>query len=348
METFNANNTASAKDGIFGIPCSPDKAMIHILPVPWEVTTSYGAGTADGPSLIRQASEQIDFLDYEIGRTYQVGIYMYDEATDIRQLNNTLKALAQEVIALQTQPQVDQVHLKNLLQKINDGCKTMTQWVYDQTRKTLNSGKWPVLLGGDHSTPLGAIKAVSEFYKGKVGILHFDAHADLRKAYQGFHQSHASIMYNVLNLDPGPNKLVQVGIRDFCEEEYERILGMPGRVKTFFDIDLKRDLFEGQTWNGICQNITSELPENVYISFDIDGLDPALCPGTGTPVPGGLSFNEAFYLLYSLHKAGKKIVGFDINEVSAAGLKDDEWNGNVASRLLYKMCGWLAKTQRLI
>lgn len=348
MTKFDVNTSTSADFGIFGIPCTPEEALIHITPVPWEVTTSYGAGAALGPQLIRQASEQVDLLDIEIGKTYEAGIYMHEEPQHILELNNTLKPLAQELIEMRTNNSTDEAKMNQILQKVNQGSILMTQWVFEQTRDVLKKGKWPVLVGGDHSTPLGAIKAISEHYKGKVGILHVDAHADLRKSYQGFQQSHASIMRNVLALDPAPQKLVQVGIRDFCEEEYDFILSQPGRIKTFFDLDIKRDLFEGHTWNGLCQQITSELPENVYVSFDIDGLDPALCPGTGTPVPGGLSMNEAFYLLYSLHKAGKKIVGFDINEVSSAGDKEDEWNGNVGARLLYKMCGWLAKTQRLI
>lgn len=352
MNQFDINTTTSSEFGIFGIPCTPEKAQIHITPVPWEVTTSYGAGTAQGPQLIRQASEQVDFFDIEIGRTYEVGIYMQDEPKHILELNNTLKPMAQELIDLKTNhPELttdQKAKEQMLLDKINQGCNLMTQWVYEQTKEVLKVGKWPVLLGGDHSTPLGAIKAISEHYKGNVGLLHIDAHADLRKSYQGFHQSHASIMHNVLKLNPKPKKLVQVGIRDFCEEEHDSILESPHLIKTFFDVDLKRDLFEGQTWNGICQQITSELPELVYVSFDVDGLDPSLCPNTGTPVPGGLSMNEAFYLLYSLYKSGKKIVGFDINEVSSAGNAEDQWNGNVGARLLYKMCGWLAKTQKLI
>lgn len=348
MADFDANTSYSADFGIFGVPTSPEKAQIHIIPVPWEVTTSYGAGAALGPELVRQASIQLDLFDLEVGPTYQVGIHMQDIPTHIRDLNDTLKPLAQKVIELRTNGSTDEGQINQLLQKVNQGSTLMTQWVYEQTKEVLKCGKWPVTLGGDHSTPLGAIKAISEHYKGKVGILHIDAHADLRKRYQGFYQSHASIMHNVLQLDPAPKKLVQVGIRDFCEEEYNYILSLPGRVRTFFDLDLKRDLFEGQTWNGICQQITSELPELVYISFDIDGLDPALCPGTGTPVAGGLTINEAFYLLYSLHKAGKKIVGFDLNEVSSAGDSTDEWNGNVGGRILYKMCGWLAKSQGLL
>jgi len=343
---FNA--ASSADFGIFGVPCASEKARIHITPVPWEVTTSYGAGTAQGPQLIRKASEQVDLFDIETGKAYEAGIYMEDQPTSILELNDQLKPLAQEIMELRTQNSSDQSQIEGLLAQVNQGSRQMTEWVYQQTRNLLHRGKWPVLLGGDHSTPLGAIQAVCEYYGSKVGVLHVDAHADLRKSYQGFEQSHASIMRNVLELPAAPRKLVQVGIRDFCEEEFDFIQSQAGIIKTFFDLDIKRELFEGNTWNGLCQQIAGELPENVYISFDIDGLDPALCPGTGTPVPGGLSMNEAFYLLASLHRAGKKIVGFDINEVSAARDSEDEWNGNVGARLLYKMCGWLAKSQGLI
>lgn len=154
-------------------------------------------------------------------------------------------------------------------------------------------------------------------------------------------------MYNVMNLYEAPKKLVQVGIRDFCEEEYRYIQNNSKKIKTFFDYELKSALYEGQTWNGICQGIISELPELVYVSFDIDGLDPSLCPGTGTPVAGGLSLPEAFYLFAALIRAGKKLVGFDLNEVSAGNIEDDEWNGNVGARVAYKLLGWLARSQKL-
>lgn len=347
MSQFDPNQMSASNQGIFGLPSDPDNSLIHILPVPWEVTTSYGLGTAKGPSLIRQASEQVDLFDLEIGNTYTAGIYMHPEPSAIEELNRTLKPLALEIVDRLAQGEPPDALAKQI-QKINQGSHLMTQWVYQETQKILNKGKLPAILGGDHSVPLGAIKALSEHYKGKIGILHIDAHADLRREYQGFHQSHASIMYNVLNLNPAPQKIVQVGIRDFCQEEYECILDQSGKIKTFFDLHLKRDLSEGQTWNGLCQTIVSELPDLVYISFDIDGLDPALCPNTGTPVPGGLQWSEALYLLYALHKANKKIVGFDLNEVSPGAEEANEWNGNVGARLLYKLCGWMAKTQNLV
>src|SRR5690606_13345614 len=119
------------------------------------------------------------------------------------------------------------------------------------------------------------------------GLLQIDAHADLREAYEGFKYSHASIMYNVLNEIPQVQKLVQVGIRDYGDDELTMIRTEKNRVVTFFDRDLKEAEYEGQTWKALCEQIVDELPQNVYISFDIDGLDPKLCPNTGTPVPGG-------------------------------------------------------------
>jgi agmatinase len=219
----------------------------------------------------------------------------------------------------------------------------LNEWVYERSTAILKEGKFLALIGGDHSTPYSGIRAISEKFKGDFGILHIDAHADLRDAYEGFQHSHASIMHNVMTSNFAPKKLVQVGIRDFCEDEYNYIKSSEGRIRTFFDLELKRGLAEGKSWMQLCDQIVSELPRNVYVSFDIDGFDPVLCPNTGTPVPGGLSFSDAAFLLSSLHRHGKTIIGFDLNEV-APGEDGDEWDGNVGSRILYKMCGWMMIT----
>ncbi|RYZ80418.1 MAG: arginase, partial [Proteobacteria bacterium] len=199
------------------------------------------------------------------------------------------------------------------------------------------------LVGGDHSTPWGAIRAVAEEFKNDFGVLHIDAHADLRNAYQGLTQSHASIMYNVMTAEARPKKLVQIGIRDFCEEEYEFIQTRPD-IKTFFDIELKHRLLRGESWAQVCKDVINELPDNVYISFDIDGLDPAFCPSTGTPVPGGLSVDQVFFLFAEVVRSGKKIIAFDLNEVSTGGAEEAAWDGNVGARVLYKLCGWAVKS----
>lgn len=340
--SFDPTTTISSEFGIFGIPLTEEQCRVVLVPVPWEVTTSYGEGASQGPQIIRQASEQIDLFDFETGKAYEQGYYMRPIPEDLQKLNAQYKAKAQELIEMRTSLSEDHAKMNALAAEVNDACEKMTGWVHDQCRDVLQKGKLLGLVGGDHSTPLGAIRAVSEAHRGEFGILHIDAHADLRKAYQGFTQSHASIMYNVMNDDKKPHKLVQVGIRDFCEEEYD-FSNSRADIKTFYDIELKRRLLQGESWQHICHDILHELPEKVYISFDIDGLDPAFCPHTGTPVPGGLSVDQVFFLFHELHRAGKKVIAFDLNEVSTGGLSEAEveWDGNVGARILYKLCGWL-------
>lgn len=343
MSPFDPTTTISSEFGIFGIPLSEAESQIVLLPVPWEVTTSYGAGASRGPEIIRAASEQIDLFDFETGKFYERGIFMREIPQDILALNDQMKAKAQQIIEMKTNLS-DQVELMNqLTAEVNQACLRMTDWVYAKSLEILKNGKLLGLVGGDHSSPLGAIRAITEKYQGDVGVLHIDAHADLRKAYQGFHQSHASIMYNVMTEQLPPARLVQVGIRDFCEEEFE-FSKSNSRIKTFYDIGLKQRLMRGESWDQVVEEIISHLPKNVYVSFDIDGLDPAFCPHTGTPVPGGLSIDQVFYLFNKLVQSGRKIVAFDLNEVSTGGQdpEDAEWDGNVGARVLYKLCGWLA------
>jgi agmatinase len=218
----------------------------------------------------------------------------------------------------------------------------MNVWVLEQSRAWLAKGKIVGVVGGDHSVPFGCIQACAEKWPG-LGVLHLDAHADLREAYEGFTWSHASIMFNVMTRIPQVKKLVQVGIRDFGEAEYNFIVASNGRVKTFYDAALKAGQFAGMPWRDEVDNIVRELPQNVYLSFDIDGLDPTLCPHTGTPVPGGLSFAQACALVEGVVRAGKRIVGFDLNEV-APSADGGDWDGNVGARLLYKMIGWTLRS----
>ncbi|MFM8960365.1 MAG: arginase family protein, partial [Bacteroidota bacterium] len=167
------------------------------------------------------------------------------------------------------------------------------------------------------------------------GILQIDAHMDLREAYEGFRYSHASIMFNALQI-PSLTSLVQVGIRDYCPAEKE-LAQEDDRIRSWFDHDLQAANFRGQHWNNLCVDIIKDLPDKVYVSFDIDGLEPFNCPGTGTPVPGGLAYAQAIHLLETLYHSGREIIGFDLCEV-APSKGDREWNANVGARILYKLC----------
>ncbi len=346
--SFDATTAVSSEFGIFGIPMSEAESRVILLPVPWEVTTSYGAGASFGPALIRKASEQIDLFDLELGKAYEQGYHMLPHPKEIKDLNDKMKIKAQKLIQLVTEQSEDQEQMDQLRKDVNNASDYLNNWVYQQSKQVLDGGKLLGLVGGDHSSPLGCIHAVSEKHQGEFGILHIDAHSDTRKAYHGFTHSHASIMYNIMTAPWKPKKLVQMGIRDFCEEEYEFVKSRSD-IKTFFDLDIKRRMLGGEPWARVVQDVLKELPENVYISFDIDGMNPAYCPHTGTPVAGGFNIDEIFFLFHELSKSGKRIVGFDLNEVSTGGADPedaDEWDGNVGARVLFKLCGWSVLTNK--
>lgn len=335
LGSFDANLTGSHRLGLFGVPARRDSSQVILLPVPWEVTTSYGSGTSRGPEAILFASPQIDLFDLEYTDAYTHGFFLEPEPTYLMNLNNTLKIKAMAVREELEEARVLSSKGEEFLREINAGCQEMVDWVLNHSREVLKQGKILGVVGGDHSSPLGAIQAVGEKFEGQYSVLHIDAHADLRESYQGFKYSHASIMYNVMNLQFRPQKLVQVGIRDFCEDEYRFI--EKHSIHTFFDLRLKQDLFLGQTWGEVTRKIVDRLTDRVYISFDIDGLSPDFCPHTGTPVPGGLSFDQAVYLIGEVVRSGRQIVGFDLNEV-APGPENNEWDGNVGARVLFKLC----------
>lgn len=335
-DSFDPNAPASA-DGIFGLPHTPADSRIVLIPVPWEATVSYGSGTAEGPAAILRASHQVDLLDRDTGRPYESGIAMLPISETVRAWSEEAKALAGTII--EKGGAGDDPQLGMNLGRVNDLGRLLNGWVANETRAWLECGKIVGIIGGDHSVPLGAIGAIADKHPG-LGILHIDAHADLRVAYEGFTFSHASIMENVIREIPTVSRLVQVGVRDYCEQEDQSIRGSAGRIRTFFESDVRRELLDGGSWRRICNRIVAELPETNYISFDIDGLDPTLCPNTGTPVPGGLSFAEMVVLLRTLVESGRKVVGFDLVEVAPDPTAVTEWDGNVAARVLYKMIGF--------
>ncbi|MEJ7611237.1 MAG: agmatinase family protein [Ferruginibacter sp.] len=339
LSQFDPNSIGNPNNNIFGLPFSEEDARLVILPIPWEVTVSYNAGTARAPDHIFRASLQVDLFDPETKNAWKEGFYMRIPDKKILTKSDYLRKEAE--LYLNYISQGDEVSANKFMGKtlrdINEGSLFMNDWVYTQTKELLAKGKLVGLLGGDHSTPLGFFKAMAELYPD-FGILQIDAHMDLRKAYEGFNYSHASIMYNTLEQVPQVSKLVQVGIRDYCEEEMDYMRNTNGRAVTYFDKDIKERQYEGETWKSIVDEIVKQLPKNVFISFDIDGLNPKLCPHTGTPVQGGFEVDEVFYLFKKATASGIKIIGFDLNEV---GVSHDEWDENVGARVLYKLCNLL-------
>jgi agmatinase len=328
--------SAPAKKGsIYGLPFDEDSASVVIYPVPWDLTTSYQSGAAEGPQAILEASGQLDLEMHGQEAPWKKGIWMASIDDTIQSRSAKLRPRVEKYLFdLENQkPQMDT--------SVAEAANTDTEWlngkVKTDTTRFTSHGKKVGLLGGDHSCPLGFMYTLSEVYED-FGILQIDAHMDLRKSYEGFQHSHASIMYNALQISAVSN-LTQVGIRDYCEEELE-VADKDVRVKTFYDRQLRRQLFNGETWASVCDEIVAQLPKHVYVSFDIDGLNPHLCPGTGTPVPGGLEFEEAVFLLNTLKKSGREIIGFDLCEVSPRS-GDQEWNANVGARILYFLCSLL-------
>lgn len=340
--SFDPNAPASADAGIFGLPHSASEAGVVVVPVPFEATVSYREGTARGPAAILLASRQVDLFDGDVGRPYEAGIAMLPTPEWFAELNDDARASALCVIEALVEGD-DDTDVAGDLKDVEDAGHRVNEWVFATVAALLRADKLPVVVGGDHSVPLGAIKACAEHVAPRpLGVLHLDAHCDLRVAYEGFRYSHASIMHNVITEIPS-TKLVQLGIRDFSDDELAVVRDHPARITTYFDVQLRRARLDGR-FRELCDRIVDNLPDDVYLSFDVDGLDPALCPSTGTPVPGGLSWDEILAVLAAVVRRGKRVVGLDLVEVAPPPEVDDDdvgdcWDANVGARLLYKMIG---------
>jgi agmatinase len=310
-----------------------------IVTVPWEVTVSYNAGTARSAEHIFKASFQVDLFEPEWNEGWKKGFFMRSPDKKVLLKSDYLRKEAELLIAYMSKGEaVDKNNFMcKSLKDINEGSAYLNNWVYQQTSELLKKGKLVALLGGDHSTPLGYLKAIADQYPS-FGILHIDAHFDLRVAYEGFTYSHASIMYNALKEIPAISKLVQIGIRDYCSEEWEFAASNRNKLITYFSSQLKEREFEGKCWKDSVEEIIDKLPQQIYLSFDIDGLDPKLCPNTGTPVHGGFEIEQIYYLLKKMILSGRKLIGFDLSEV---GIGETDWDANVGARILWKLCNML-------
>lgn len=327
LEGFDPNGIAVG-EGVYGLPFTEASAEVIMLPVPWEVTVSYNSGTADGPEAIRQASRQVDLMDPLAPKSWELGLWMSPSDDALKRTSDAMRQEAERHIEDLEAGRHDAARLA----RINAACEDMVKHVRHRTGEVLDRGQKLILIGGDHSTPLGYIQALAE--RGDLGILHIDAHMDLREAYEGFTYSHASVMWNALKLKP-VSALVQVGIRDYAQSEWDKAAAQGERVHVFWDRDLKHAQYRGANWASQVDEIVSALPQRVYVSWDIDGLDPRFCPNTGTPVAGGFTPDEILYLLEQVKSSGREFVGMDLNEVAPG--EHGDWDANVAARLLYRM-----------
>lgn len=338
LSNFDPNAVANPQLNIFGLPFTEQDAKLIIQPVPWEATVNMNAGTARCIEHVSKASMQIELNHEGDPNAWKAGIYM-------SKINKKL-LMRSDYLRKETELYVDftcrgecidnnDFMCKNL-REINEGGQFINGWVYDHTIDLLHNGKLVGLLGGDHSIAEGFVRALSEIHDS-FGILQLDAHSDLRKSYQGFKHSHASVMHNILQNTPNVNKLVQVGIRNYCQEEAAYLKENENRITTFPDWYIKEQFYEGNTWRSIVDRIVEALPQKVYISFDIDGLDPKLCPSTAAPVPGGLQTEQVSYLFKHIVRSGRQIIGFDLSEI---GNGETTMDATVGAYMLWELSNW--------
>jgi len=269
-------------------------SKIVILQVPLEKTVSYGKGTKNGPAEILKASHYVEFFDEELNRElcFEKGICT-----------------------------LEQLRFGNL------GIKKSIDKLYTEIQKHIAADKFVVTLGGEHSLSFAPIKAHFEKYS-ELSVLQIDAHSDFRDKYEGSKYSHASVMARVAEFT---KKIVQVGIRSQCKEEYNFIRG--NNINTFYSREIRENKF-GNNWQ---KKVVDVLNENVYITFDVDGFDPSVISSTGTPEPGGLYWDETMNLLKLVGKE-KNIVGFDVVELAPS--TDDISSNFNSAKLVYKLLNY--------
>jgi len=269
-----------------------EKAALVVVPVPYDLTTTYQGGARKGPAAIIEASCNMELYDEELDReVYKSGI-----------------------------------HTLPPLEAVATGPEAMLERVESAVSGVLAMGKTPVILGGEHSITLGTIRAARKRYP-KLSVLHLDAHADMRESYQGSPFSHACIGRRMKELCP----VVQAGIRSMSVEEAAFI--RETNVPVFSAAAIRKD----RSW---VSKVLRHLSRDVFISVDLDALDPSVMPATGTPEPGGLAWHDVLDVIREVCRR-KHVIGFDIVELAPIpGMVAPDF---LAARLAYRMMGYVSK-----
>ena len=218
---FDPNAAAALGSGIYGLPCSADEAEIIIIPVEWELTTSYNRGTVNGPQAVFDGSMQVDLHHHDYPDVWKRGIWMDEFPQELRELHDELVPLSEDIIDGIESGDVDEnpEAYEDKYAAIERGFDTMFAWLKERIAYWKSQGKKVGLLGGDHSTPLPYHTYFNEQGE-EYGIIHVDAHSDLRIEFEGVKYSHASIFYNTMKYD-NIEKLVQEVIHDTRPKEKE-------------------------------------------------------------------------------------------------------------------------------
>ena len=327
---------------LFGVPCDESQADWLILPVPWAVSSSFRSGAERAPAAILEASAQIDLSIAEIEAPSTLGLHMLPISEAWVSQHNFLRPKVEAYLRA-LEKKEDTTTYTDHIHQTNAASLALKNEISRQVDRILSAGKRPALLGGEHSITEGAVDALLRHYP-QMALLHIDAHMDLRTRYTGLVHSHASVMYNILENTSLP-LLIQLGIREFSEEEQRYAKQQGARVRTFYADDIHRARWLGKNWAQLVEQMLSCLPEQVYLSLDIDALDPSYCPHTGTPAAGGFSFAELTYLLECLASSGRRILGFDLVEVVPSPDGLDQF---IAAQLLYRCCIYAGLSEGLL
>ena len=257
--------------------CTFEKSKVVILPVPYERTVSYGGGTKNGPTAILDASHYVEF---------------YDEETK-REVHRDLGIATIHPLSFSNQTQEESL-----------------EQIYQSVASLIHANKFMIMLGGEHTITQASIAAFAERYRD-LSVLQIDAHSDLRSEYQNSKYSHASVMARICEFID-PQRIVQVGIRAHCIEEAEFI--QRKGITTLYSHDIRSGKYTKllKNWDDY---VIEKLTANVYVTFDVDGLDPSIMPATGIPEPNGLLWQETINLFHKLGKR-KNVVGCDVVELA--------------------------------
>ena len=310
-----------------------EKADVVVVSVPWSVTADYGRGATYTPDAVIEATARCGNYDAWSGVSLEGRVATAEIDYNIQELSEQLGRDAERVAQVGEGSSFTGDYALRKVKSINEGFDAMHRSTYEQTLRYAKQGKTVAVVGGDHSVSYGAVKAVAECNEG-LGVLFVDAHTDFVAEGEVFNFSHRSIARNIIEDIPLVERLVAVGVRESSRGESERV-GGESKVELFPAESLAQARFEGKSWGEQCREIVERLPQKVYISFDIDALKIEFCHNTNAPVPGGMTFDEAIYLINSVVASGRKIVGFDITEV-VPHLKNT-MDATVAARLLAKM-----------
>lgn len=296
-KTTTRKTAKKSLPNFLGLPeknSSSANAKVFIVPAPYEATTSYGKGTKNGPRAILEASREIERFDDELwAEPHKIGIHTTAPVT---------------------------------MSKVTASTKEPFKKLTDAIKPYIETDKFPIILGGEHSLTLGAIKACADRYKD-LSVLQIDAHADLRQTYQGNPHSHACISYQIYSNLPQP-QITQVGVRNISKEEITWLETKYPNINIFW-------ARQQHKWN--FQEIVDTLSDHVYLTVDVDGLDPSIMPSTGTPEPGGMNWNQLMELI-KLVCVKRKVVAADFVEL--APIKGMHAPDFLVAKAIFKLIGY--------